>query len=415
MFFLQSLMGLVCLCAIAWIIGESRNRDAWKPAIIGVSLQLAIAALLIKLPASIQIFDAVNQAFVAVESATREGTSLVFGYLGGAPLPFEERYPGSAFILGLQALPLILVTSALAALLYHLRVLPLIVKAFAWALGRTMGVGGAVGVATAANIFVGMVEAPLFIRPYLLKLSRASLFAIMTCGMATIAGTVFALYVAFLSDVIPNAAGHLLTASLISAPAAITVARLMIQDTDSAEPQSVDLPPSSDRTFIDAVIRGTTEGLNLLLHISAMLIVVVALVALVNSILGLVPDIGGAALTLERALGWIMTPIAWLMGVPWSEASTAGTLLGVKAILNELYAYLQLIELPGDALSERSRVIMTYALSGFANFGSLGIMISGLCTLVPERRNMIIELGLKSVVSGTIATCMTGAVVGVLI
>ena len=412
---LQSFMGLVFLCAMAWLIGESRNRDAWKPAIIGVAIQLTIAVLLIKLPASIQIFDAVNRAFVAVQDATRAGTSLVFGYLGGAPLPFEERYPESAFILGFQALPLILVTSALAALLYHLRVLPLIVKAFARALGRTMGVNGPVGVAAAANIFVGMVEAPLFIRPYLLKLSRASMFTIMTCGMATIAGTVFALYVVFLSDIIPNAAGHLLTASLISAPAAITVARLMIWDTDSAEFQSVDLPPSPDRTVMDTIVRGTAEGLNLLLHISAMLIVAVALVALANSILGLAPDVGGSALTLERALGWVMTPVAWLMGVPWGEAHTAGALLGVKAVLNELYAYLQLIQLPDDALSERSRVIMTYALSGFANFGGLGIMISGLCAMVPERRNMIIELGLKSMVSGTIATCMTGAVVGVLI
>jgi CNT family concentrative nucleoside transporter len=276
-----------------------------------------------------------------------------------------------------------------------------------------MGIGGALGLGTAANIFVGMIEAPLFIRPYLMKMTRSELFAIMTCGMATIAGTVMVLYASILGDTVPNALGHILIASFISAPAAITVAGIMVPET--GEPTSGRIvPPQKAASSMDAVTRGTLDGLTLLLNIVAMLVVLVALVHMVNQILGMLPAMGGSDVTLQRILGTIMAPVVWLMGVPWSEARTAGSLMGTKTVLNEFLAYLQLVQLPEGTLADRSRLIMTYAMCGFANFGSLGIMIGGLGSMAPERRGEIVALGLRSIVAGTIATCMTGAVVGIL-
>lgn len=280
-------------------------------------------------------------------------------------------------------------------------------------LERTLGIGGALGLGTAANIFLGMVEAPLFIRPYLRSLTHSELFVIMCAGMATIAGTVLILYASVLADTLPDATGHLLTASLISAPAAVTIARLMVPETDNPTKGGHILNPETTSTM-DAITKGTQDGLHLLLNITAMLIVIVALVYLLNAILGLLPDLGGAAITLERLLGYVMAPVVWLMGIPWREATIAGALMGTKTILNEFLAYLQLTHLPPETLSPRSRLIMTYALCGFANFGSLGIMIGGLTTMVPQRREEIMGLGLKSIYAGTVATCCTGAVVGIL-
>lgn len=411
---LQSTFGLLVLSGIAWVVGESRDHRGWRIAAIGLAAQLLIAVVLLHVPASKSLFLWLNDAVLALQNATRAGTSFAFGYLGGRNLPFEESYPGAAFVLAFQALPLILVTSALVALLYHIRILPLIVRGFAWVLRKSLGVGGAVGVSASANIFVGMVEAPLFVRPYLMKLSRSDLFVIMTTGMATIAGTVFALYAGFLSGVIDGAPGHLLTASLISLPAAIMVARLMIAPEDGAEQHDpVDLPPSPDRSVMEAITRGTIEGVTLLLHVTALLIVLVALVSLFDSILGVLPDVAAAPLSLERILGWVMAPIVWLMGIPWAEAGTAGALMGTKTVLNELLAYIQLANLEEGALSPRSTLIMTYAICGFANFGSLGIMLGGLCAMMPERRAEVVALGGKSMISGTLATCLTGAVVGI--
>jgi len=410
----QGLFGLFALSAIAWLLGESRRLDGWRIALVGLGAQLIVAALLLHVPASKSLFIWLNAAVLTLQEATRAGTSFAFGYLGGGALPFEESYPGAAFVLAFQALPLILVTSALVALLYHLRILPVIVRGFAWVLRKSMGVGGAVGVSASANVFVGMVEAPLFVRPYLAKLGRSDLFVIMTAGMATIAGTVFALYASFLSGVIEDAPGHLLTASLISLPAAIMVARLMVAPEEGVENHDpVELPPSPDRSVMDAITRGTIEGVTLLLHVTALLIVLVALVSLFNSVLGLFPDIAGTPLSLERLLGWVMMPIVWLMGVPWAEATTAGSLMGTKVVLNELLAYIRLANLEPGALSPQSTLIMTYAICGFANFGSLGIMLGGLCAMLPERRAEIVSLGGKSMISGTLATCLTGAVVGI--
>ena len=409
----QSLFGFLTLAALAWAASEERRAVKFRLVAAGLLLQVGLAALLLRLPPSKELFLALNRGILALEEATAAGTSFVFGYLGGGALPFEVANPAGTFVLAFRALPLVLVMSALSALLFHWRVLPLLVRGFSRALERSLGVGGAVGLSAAANVFVGMVEAPLLVRPYLRQMGRGEIFAVMTCGMATIAGTVLALYASILKDVIPDVVGHILTASLISAPAAITVAHLMVPE--GGEPTHGELgEANSYGSSMDAVTRGTADGVGLLLNIVAMLVVLVALVSLVNQALGLLPDLGGEPLSLQRILGVAMAPVTWLMGVPWAEAQTAGTLMGTKTILNELLAYLDLAALPPDALSPRSRLILTYALCGFANFGSLGIMIGGLGAMVPERRAEIVSLGLKAIVSGTLATCMTGAVVGML-
>lgn len=408
----HSLLGFFALHGIAWAIGENRRAVSWRPVAGGMALTLGLGVLLLKVPVFKRIFFGLNDAMDALERATRAGTSFVFGYLGGAPLPFAESHAGSTFVLAFRALPLVLVVSALSALLFYWRVLPWIVKGFSLLLQKTLGVGGAVGLSSAANVFVGMVEAPLVVKPYLRDMSRGELFVLMTCGMATIAGTVMALYASIVSPVVPDALGHILVASIISTPAAIAVSALMVPF--DRQTGGADEIPRSASSSMDAVTRGTVDGVNLLVNIVAMLVVLVALVSLANQIIALAPDVAGAPLSLQRVLGWLMAPLVWLMGIPWSEATTAGALMGTKTVLNELIAYIDLARLPDGALEPRSRLIMTYALCGFANFGSLGIMIGGLATMAPERRAEVVALGGRTIVSGTLATCIAGAVVGVL-
>lgn len=405
----QSLLGLAILTAIAWIISEKRHAVNWRVPVAGLLLQFVLALILFKVPAFKAFFFGLNDLMLALQEATKAGSSFIFGYLGGGDVPFETKSGASSFILAFQALPLILLMSALSALLFYWRILPLIVKGFAWVLEKSMGIGGALGLGAAANIFVGMVEAPLFIRPYLAKLSRSELFALMTTGMATIAGTMMALYASIIGSVIPDAMGHILIASLISAPAALMIARIMVPEDGTTQTIGEISASQPATSAMDAVTQGALAGMKLFLNVIALLLVLVALVALFDKILGAfgIP-------TLETLLGWLMAPLVWLMGIPWSEAQTAGALMGTKTVLNEFIAYLNLAQLPEGALSDRSQMIMTYALCGFANFGSLGIMIGGMSTMVPERRQEIVGLGMKSIVAGTIATCMTGAVVGVI-
>lgn len=411
---LQSLFGLFCFTALAWLLAERRVRPEARLVAAGLGMQLVLGLLLLKAPLFREGFVLLNELVLALSAATRAGTSFVFGYLGGADAPFAAAEDGgSRFVLAFQALPLVLVIGALSALLFHWGVLQWLVRGFSWLLQRVLGIGGAVGVGTAANVFVGMVEAPLLVRPYLARMSRSELFVLMTCGMATVAGTMMVLYASILGDLIPGALGHILSASVISAPAAVLVARLMVPET--AEATAGDLAVASEAaSAMDAVTRGTLQALQLFLNIIALLLVLVALVHLANQALGLLPAVAGEALSLERILGWLMAPVVWLMGVPWSEAVTAGSLMGVKTILNEFLAYMQLAELGSEGLSERSRLIMTYALCGFANLGSLGIMLGGFSALVPERRAEVAALGMRSIVAGTLATCMTGAVVGLI-
>jgi CNT family concentrative nucleoside transporter len=410
---LQPLVGLFALTLIAWLLSEKRTAFPWRLATAGIASQLLLALILLKLPAAQGFFLALNQALLTLQEATSAGTRFVFGYLGGGETPFETLPGTSSFVLAFQALPIILLMSALSALLFHWRVLPWLVRGFAWALRRTLGIGGALGLGSAANVFVGMVEAPLLVRPYLERLSRAELFALMTTGMATVAGTMMALYAAVLNPVLPGAMGHILTASLISAPAAVMLALILVPPgTDVTEGQLA--TDQVDRSAMDAITRGTLDGLRLLANIVAMLVVLVALVHLLNQMLGLLPEVAGSAVSLQRLLGWLMAPLMWLIGIPWAEATTAGALMGTKTVLNEFLAYLDLAALPPDALSDRSRLILTYALCGFANFGSLGIMIGGLGAMAPSRRDEIVALGMKSILAGTLATCMTGAVVALI-
>ena len=410
----QSAFGFLAFILIAWLLSEDRRAVPWRIVVSGTVLQIVLAALLLKVSLFRDGFLALNEVLSALERATQEGTRFVFGFLGGGPQPFEERPGASSLVLAFRALPLILVVSALSALLFYWRVLPAVVRAASAVLEKGMGVGGAVGLSAAANIFVGMVEAPLVVRPYLKEMNRGELFIVMSCGMAGVAGTVMVLYAGILGPVVPEAMGHILSASIISAPAAILVAAVMVPPRGA--PTSGKLPPPQPAaSSMDAITRGTLDGLQLLLGIVAMLIVLIALVTLVNLGLGLLPAWQGEAVTLQRMLGWLMAPLVWLAGVPWHEAVTAGSLMGTKTVLNEFIAYVDMARLPADALSPRSRLIMTYCLCGFANFGSLGILIGGMATMVPERRDEIVALGLRSIVSGTLATLMVGAVVGVLV
>ncbi|RMF47834.1 MAG: nucleoside:proton symporter [Deltaproteobacteria bacterium] len=411
---MQAWLGLFVLTLIAYLLSEDRRNIVWRPVVTGLVLQFVIAVALLRVPLIKQPFLMLNDLALALERATRAGTAVVFGFLGGGALPFVETSPGASYVLAFRALPLVLVVSALSAVLFHLGILQRLVALMALVLQRTMGIGGAVGISAAANIFVGMVEAPLLVRPYLARLSRGELFMVMTCGMSTIAGTVLVLYAGILGAVLPDALGHILVASIISAPAGLAIAQLMVPAGSDGAGERV-VVQRQDSSVMDAVTRGTAEGLSLLLNIVAMLVVLIALVSLVNQGLGLLPDFSGAPLSLERMLGWLLAPVAWLIGIPWDQAPLAGSLIGTKTVLNEFVAYLQLAGTSDAMISPHSRLILTYALCGFANFGSLGIMIGGLRVMVPERQSEVVSLGLRSIVSGTLATLMTGAVVGLVV
>ncbi len=410
-------MGLAVIPFVAWLLSEQRSalsgQAVLRMAVAAIALQIAVAGLLLNVPLLRGLFDWPGRAIVALQAATLDGVRLVFGHLAGGPAPYEIVRPEQSFVLAFQALPLILIVSVLSKVLYHWGVLQKIVRGFAWALERTMNVDGPVATGAAANIFIGMVEAPLLIRPYLKTMSRSGLFATMTVGMAGIAGTVLVLYASILKDSVPGVAGHLIVASVISVPAALLIAALMVpKHPAQAEASGTPVLVSENRTVMEAIADGTREGVGLLVGVTAMLIVAVALVSLANMTLAALSAPFGIDITLQRLLGSAFAPLAFLIGIPWGEAATAGSLLGVKTILNEFVAYLQMAGLPEGALSERSRLIMTYALCGFANFGSLGIMIGGLMAMVPERRSEITDLGLRTIVSGTLATLMTAAVVG---
>ena len=391
------------LVALAWALSENRRAVPWRAVASGLVLLMALAVLFLKVPLIKEAFMKANDALLVLERATQAGTSLVFGYLGGGPPPYAVSDVGSNFVLAFRALPIVLIMSALSALLFYWRILPAIVRGISFLLEKTMRIGGVVGLSAAANVFVGMVEAPLFVRPYLARLSRGELFAIMAGGMASIAGTVLFLYGSILSRAQPDAVAHLLIASILSAPAALVIAFVMVPP-GLTESESLTLESEASGAM-DALTRGTLEGAQLLINIVAMLVVFVALVALVNLLI--------APYTLQGMLGWLLAPLAWLAGIPWAEAHAAGALLGTKTVINELVAYLDLAASPG--LSERSRLLMTYALCGFANLGSLGIMIGGLGTMSPERRRDVVELGIKSIAAGTLATCLTAAAVSLIV
>ena len=408
---MQGLLGFAVLLALAWALSEDRARIPWRTVVGGLALQWALAAVLIGFGPARQAVLLLDRAAGALQRATDAGTGFLFGYLGGGTLPFAELRPGASLILAFKILPLVLVISALGALLFHWGVLQRVTEAFAALLRRSLGIDGPLALAAAVHIFVGMIEAPLLIRPYLAGMQRGELFATMTCGMAGVAGTVMVIYGAVLEPVVPNALGTIIVASVISTPAALAVAGLMVpfaapERGERAAMVREHVPVSS----VDALIQGTADGIGPLVGITTTLLVTVALVALVNEGLGLLPG----APTLQSLLAWPLRPVVWLIGVPWGQSAPAALLLGTKTILNEFVAYLSLAGLPDGSLDAHSRVIMTYALCGFANLGSLGILVGGLAAMVPQRRAEVAQLGARSLVSGTIATCLSGAVVGVL-
>jgi CNT family concentrative nucleoside transporter len=411
---MRGLLGIAALLLLAWLLSEDRFRVPIRVVIAGVLLQFALALLFLKFPPAKSAFLLLNDAVEALQKATNAGTGFVFGYLGGGDLPFTENKPGAAFIFAFRALPMVLVVSALATLLFYWGILQRVVQAFAWVLRRTVGVGGPLGLGAAVHIFVGHIEGPLLIRPYLLRMARGELFALMSCGMAGIAGTVMVLYASLIGPIIPDALGNILIAAVISTPAALAVAALMVPfrpNAEAAGEMTIQDPPDSS---MDAIAKGTRDGIVFLANITASLIVLVALVALANSILNLLPDMAGAPITLQRLFAYPFRPVMWLIGIPWPETATAATLMSTKTVLNEFIAYVDMAHLPADALSDRSRLLLTYALCGFANFGSLGILIGGMGAMVPERRREIVALGPRSILSGTFATCMSGAVVSLL-
>jgi len=413
----QALFGMSVFIGIAIALSEQRTVPGWRLLVAGLGLQFLFAFAVFNLSFLQQVLGGINSGVNAVVSATESGTLFIFGYLGGDPLnvdyPFAVSEPGATLILAFRILPLILMFTVLSAILWHYRVLPVIIKGFSLVLRKSMKVGGAVGLSSAANIFVGMVESPALIRPYIEVLTRSELFMVMSCGMATIAGSVMVFYSIILQGTLADPLGHIITASVISAPAAIMLALIMVPETDAASKEEVELGVEYT-SLMDAITKGTYDGVRLMVSVGAMILVLVALVALVNSVFSLIPFPGDNPLTLQRLFGYGFAPLTWLMGIPWSEAQAAGSLMGIKTALNELLAFLALAELPQGSLSEKSTVIITYALCGFANFGSLGIMIAGLSGMCPQRGAEIVELAPKSLISGTLATCMTGAIAGLL-
>lgn len=407
---MQGVLGLAVIMALAWLLGERRRVNVRRVA-VGLGLQFGLALLFLRLPGMSGVFLWLNKVTEALSDATLAGCSFLFGYLGGGPLPFAPAPGASTWIFAFVSLPMIIVLSALSAVLFHWGILQHIVRGFSFFLRKSMGLGGALGVGVAANVFMGMVEAPLLIRHYLRGLTHGELFALMTTGMATIAGTVLVLYATVLAPVLDNALGQILTASIISCPAALLIAELMV-------PQSG--PPSDGgeldlhyRSGMDALSAGTSEGLKLYMNVAATLLVYVALTHLINTMVGALPDVGGRPLSLQRGFGWLFAPLAWLLGVPWAECPAAGQLLGTKAVINELVAYMDMAALPPGTFSPRSILILTYALCGFANPGSVGIMLGGMGSMAPERRQEILSLGLRAALGGLLASCMTGAVIGI--
>jgi len=417
---LQGLIGIAVFLLFAWGLGrlwcDATTPVPWRLVAAGLLLQLLLALLLLDVPWAGRAFLVLNRGVDALQAASDAGTSLVFGYLGGAPPPFATIHPENSFLLGFRALPMVLIISALASLLFHLGILQRVVGAIAFVLTRIMGIGGALGLGAAAHIFLGMIEAPLLIRPYLATMARGEIFALMTVGMAGIAGTVMAIYAAILGPVLPGALGQIIAASIISTPGGLAVAALMMpfatNDT-KAQTAILDAGPRAGNAM-EAVLRGTRDGVVILVNIIATLIVVVALVSLANQALSLLPELAGTPVSLQGLLGFAFRPVVWLMGIPSSQADAASLLLATKTILNEFVAYLSLAHEPQGALDVSSVRIMTYALCGFANFGSVGIMVGGMAVMVPERRAEIAMLGLRSLVSGTLATCISGALAGLL-
>jgi CNT family concentrative nucleoside transporter len=446
----MGLGGVLVLVLLAWGMSESRRQVRWRPVIWGVGLQLILALLLLKTGLREVFFVGIDAGVRGLLGFAEAGANFVFQsvephnivMMDGQPETFVGRISPPVKTFAFWILPTIIFFSSLMSILYHLGIMQVLVRGIAWAMQRTMGTSGSESLATASNIFVGQTEAPLVIQPYVGTMTRSELHALMTGGFATVAGGVMAAYVSFLKD-IPGIAGHLVTASIMSAPAALAISKLMVpelQDSPTAGGRVMTLP-EPEGNVLEAAARGASDGMKLALNVAAMLIAFVGLVALVDFLLSLVPIafaadgavwygwaaewspegmfVGDATpLSMSRILGWIFTPIALVMGVPWSEASTVGMLLGEKIVLTEFLAYIHLGQLVNGevaVLSERSAIIASYALCGFANFASIGIQLGGIGGIAPQRMGELASLALRAMVAGSLAAFMTGAIAGALI
>ena len=409
---MQAIIGIFAILGIGFLLCKDRSMIQWRFIAIGLILQFALATLFLKvawIAESLMIF---NTIVTAIEQATLVGTRFMFGFLGGAEAPFELKSGASIYIFAFRVLPQILVFSVLVAIFWYWGVLPALVRLLGALLKRGLNVSGVLGTAAAASLFLGMVEAPLVIRAYLKEMSRSDFFAVMTCGMSTIAGTMMVLYASVLRDVLPNPVGHLFTASIINIIGAIYLARLLMPESTAEASLAKPKLTLQYTSFMDAITRGTSDGLTLAMHIGAMLLVLSSLVALANGIVGQF-SVDGTTLSLEYITGLLFAPVAWLIGIPWAEAQLAGSIMGTKIILNELIAYIQMAG-QADTLSANTRLILTYVLCGFANIGSLGILIGGLTVLVPERRAEFLSIAPLSILSGTLVTLMSGAIVALI-
>lgn len=409
---LQAFFGIIIFVTFCWFISENRKQVNYKRTFTGLLIQTFIAAVILHIPIARVAVGYITDGVIAIKNATMEGTSFVFGFLGGGEIPFEVK--GNTFVFAFQTLPMVIVISALSMLLFHWKILPWVVRGISWVMKKSMGIGGALGVCSAAKIFLGQTEAPLLIRPYLKNMSRSEIFTVMCMGFATTSALIIGLYAMILEQIVPHSIVHLVTASIISVPAAITLSRVVVPSTSTSTEGGVVVPYEFSGSM-DAISKGTGDGIRLFINIIAMLIVFVALVSICNRILGVFPHFMGEALTLQRLLGVVMSPVAWLMGISWQEATTAGSLLGIKTILNEFYAFTQFAKIGSDTLSIHTRTVMAYALCGFANISSVGIMIGGLGSIVPEKREDILSLSFKALIVGTLASCLSGAIVGILI
>ncbi len=409
----QSLVGIALTLLVCWALSEDRSRFPWRLALGALVVQVGLIFLLFGLPAARGVVAGISDTVDGLAVATSRGTQFVFGYLGGGEQPYVLAAERGPFVFAFQVLPLILVISALSALLWHWRILKWIIQGFGFLFQKTMGMGGASATATAANIFVGMVETPIIIRAYLDKLTRSELFMMMVVGLATVAGSTMVAYATILKGVLPNAAAHVLVAAVVSAPAGVLLARLIVPEKAGEGGVQVDYTSLLKYdSAIDAITKGVADGLMVVLNISAILIVFVAFVAIGNQLLGLLPTLWGEPVTIERILGYIFAPLAWTLGIDWAEAGKAGWLLGVKLMLTEFIAFIELGNIPAGEMTERTRMIMTYALCGFANVGSVGITVTGLGILMPERRAEVMGMVWKALLAGFLATCMTAAIVG---
>ena len=411
---LQSLLGLAVIIGVCWALSEKRGAFPWRLAIGAVAVQALLVLLVFGVPGAEIGLKAITDSVDALSAATRSGAQFIFGYLAGGEQPYVVQNQPALFVFAFEVLPLILVISALSALLWHWKILKWITRGFGFIFQKSMGLGGASALAVAANIFLGMIESPIVIRAYLDKLTRSEVFLMMVVGLATVAGSTMVAYAVILGPVLPNAAGHVLVASIVSAPAGVLLARILIPEEPGQGGAFADY--SSDLKYdsaVDAISKGTSDGLMVVLNISAILIVFVALVALVNIILGNF-WLFGEPLSAERILGVIFAPVAWLTGVAWADAPEAGRLLGVKLTLTEFVAFIELGAVPEGEISERTRMILTYALCGFANIGSVGITVTGLSILMPERREMVLGLVWKALAAGFMATLMSASIVGAL-